>query len=80
MFLDFEKALDSIEWNFIHKCLETFNFGPGLRQWIILSCVLNDGHALKHFLLERGVRQGCPLSGVLFVSIFSAPTIAFLAF
>ena len=73
VFLDFEKAFDSIEWNFIHKCLETFNFGSDLRQWIkvfytnISSCVLNNGHASKHFLLERGVRQGCPLSGVLFV-------------
>ena len=25
VFLDFEKAFDSIECNFIHKCLETFN-------------------------------------------------------
>ena len=34
VFLDFEKAFDSIEWNCIHKCLETFNFGLDLRQWI----------------------------------------------
>ena len=34
VFLDFEKASDSIEWNFIHKCLETLNFGLDLRQWI----------------------------------------------
>ena len=34
VFLDFEKAFDSIEWNFIHICLETFNFGLDLRQWI----------------------------------------------
>ena len=73
VFLDFEKAFDSIEWNFIHKCLETFNFGPDLREWIkvfykdISSCVLNNGHASKHFNLERGVRQGFPLSGTLFV-------------
>ena len=48
-------------------------FGLDLRQWIkvfctdISSCVLNNGHASKHFHLERGVRQGCPLSGTLFV-------------
>ena len=34
VFLDFERAFDSIEWNFIHKCLETFNFGLDLRQWL----------------------------------------------
>ena len=33
----------------------------------ISSCVLNNGHALKHFHLERGLRQGCPLSVILFV-------------
>ena len=73
VFLDFEKAFDSIECCYLQKCLEVFNFGPQLRQWIrvlynnISSCVLNNGFATKHFNLSRGVRQGCPLSGVLFV-------------
>ena len=73
VFLDFEKAFDSVEWNYIQKCLEATNFGPLLRQWVyvfyhnISSCVLNNGHASEPFLLERGVRQGCPLSGMLFV-------------
>ena len=73
VFLDFEKAFDSIEWCYLQKCLEIFNFGPQLRQWItvlynnISSCVWNNGFATKHFNLSRGVRQGCPLSGILFV-------------
>ena len=52
-----------------------FNFDPQLRQWIrvfysnISSCVLtcNNGFASEHFSLSRGVRQGCPLSGLLFI-------------
>ena len=31
------------------------------------SCVLHNGHASDFFLLELGVRQGCPLSGLLLV-------------
>ena len=36
MFLsvDFEKAFDSVSWTFLHKCLEFFNFGPNVIQWI----------------------------------------------
>ena len=34
VFLDFEKAFDSIEWCYLQKCLEAFIFGPQLRQWI----------------------------------------------
>lgn len=73
VFLDFEKAFDSIKWNYLKKCLEVFGFGPQLRQWVqvfysdISSCVLSNGCASEHFLLKRGVRQGCPLSGLLFI-------------
>ena len=33
-FLDFEKAFDSIEWNFISRCLEFFVFGADFRKWV----------------------------------------------
>ena len=73
LFLDFKKAFDSLEWNFILKALETFGFGAPLIHWVktfyntIQSCVVNNGYASPFFALERGVRQGCPLSGILFV-------------
>ena len=31
------------------------------------SCVINNGHSSSFFRLQRGVREGCPLSGLLFI-------------
>ena len=36
-FLDFEKAFDSIEWEFLYKFLEVFNFGPDFKKWVIIN-------------------------------------------
>ena len=30
LFIDFEKAFNSISWNFMLKCLYAFGFGPTL--------------------------------------------------
>ena len=73
LFLDFKKAFDSIEWPYLKAAINILNFGPDILNWIsifyndVSSCVLNNGHASTFFPLQRGVRQGCPLSGVLFV-------------
>ena len=74
LFIVFRKAFDTIEWNFIHKCIELYNFGPNIRKWISIlynnveSGVLNAGFMTNYFQVSRGVRQGCPLSPLLFVS------------
>ena len=73
IFLDFRKAFDTIEWNYLRAASQTFNFGPDILNWFQViynqasSCVLHNGHASDFYVLERGVRQGCPLSGLLFV-------------
>ena len=73
IFIDFKKAFDTVDWRFLHKTLEMFNFGPQILQWVktfysdATSCVINNGYASEFFKLQRGVRQGCPLSGPLFV-------------
>ena len=73
LFLDFEKAFDTIEWSFIRKTFQHFGFGSSMLKWLNLfycrpeSCVLNNGWASDFFEIQRGVRQGCPLSPYLFV-------------
>ena len=73
LFIDFEKAFDTIEWSFIQKVLKRFNFGQVIRRWIsvlysdVESAVLNGGYSTNYFKIARGVRQGCPLSPLLFV-------------
>ena len=58
-----------VEWDYLRAALQRFNFGPDILNWFDViynnasSCVLHDGHASDFFLLERGVGQGCPLSG-----------------
>lgn len=73
--LDFQKAFDSVRWSFLYKTLLRFNFGDKLIRWIkllysnISSCVTNNGNASAFFSVERGVRQGCPVSPLLFILV-----------
>ena len=75
LLIDFEKAFDSVKWKFIQKTLIAFNFGKSFRKWVevlyqnVQSAVLNNGYITQFFNLERGVRQGCPLSVYLFLLV-----------
>ena len=73
--LDFQKAFDSITKESILGALQKFNFGPfftSLIQTIMTnteSSVQNGGWISRFFLTERGIRQGCCVSPLLFVLV-----------
>ena len=70
LFLDFEKAFDSAEWNFLFK---KFDFGPNFLNWIKLSYnkpifrLKINGGISRTCEMHRGIRQGCPKSAILYL-------------
>ena len=75
IFLDQEKAFDRVDHNFLYKTMRAFGIGEGFISWISkiysnASAVLNiNGFLSKRIPLNRGVRQGCPLSTLLYVLV-----------
>ncbi|XP_050222658.1 uncharacterized protein LOC126672746 [Mercurialis annua] len=57
--LDFQKAFDSVSWQFITEIMQKMNFNDTWFSGLIAS--------RKMFFMEKGVRQGDPLSPMLFV-------------
>ncbi|EOY00968.1 Uncharacterized protein TCM_010873 [Theobroma cacao] len=65
-------AFDSISWNFLDHVMGFIGFGVKWRCWI-KDCIftakisiLVNGSPSRQFNMERGLRQGCPFSPLLF--------------
>ena len=71
--IDFQKAFDSISWDFVYHTLLHLGFGPGFLKWIrlfntdIRAMVLQSGYLSDNIKIERGCRQGDPISPYLFI-------------
>ncbi|XP_038974764.1 uncharacterized protein LOC120106009 [Phoenix dactylifera] len=70
--LDMERAYDRVRWDFLQQSLQGFGFPEIWISWV-MSCVrcpsfaiLVNGTPSRFFESSRGLRQGCPLSPLLF--------------
>jgi hypothetical protein len=73
--IDLSKAYDRVNWLYIRMMLIHLGFGVAFTNWV-MGClttvsfsILINGSASSFFKVDRGVRQGCPLSPLLFLLV-----------
>lgn len=76
--LDFEKAFDRVNHGYLFGILEKFGFGEHFIEWIKIlyrggiTRIKCNGFLTECFKIKRSIRQGCPLSTLLY-SLISEP-------
>ena len=77
LFLDYEKAFDSVHQETLEKILRHYGVPGELINMIKFmymynnnQCAVEDGgRLLDWFIVKFGVKQGCNMSGFLFITV-----------
>ncbi|GJW05823.1 RNA-directed DNA polymerase, eukaryota [Tanacetum coccineum] len=81
--VDFEKAYDSVRWDFLDDVLKKFGFGNKWCNWIQCclkssrGSILVNGSPTDEFQFFKGLKQGDPLSPFLFILIMESLHLSF---
>ena len=74
VFLDFEKAYDRLDRDWLLQCMEAMHFPESSTRWVRLllqgtrgQILFNGGHRSRVFDIPSGCAQGSPLSPLLYV-------------
>ena len=76
--IDFDKAYDRVEWDFILQSLQDMGFGKTFTKYVhclfgnAKTFVALNGQLSPSISLMRSIRQGCPLAPLLFVMVADA--------
>ncbi|GJZ94419.1 RNA-directed DNA polymerase, eukaryota [Tanacetum coccineum] len=66
--VDFEKAFDSVKWDYLDETLKAFGFGLKWRNWIssclnnAMGSVLVNGSPTLEFQFHKGLKQGLKIN------------------
>ncbi|GKB54511.1 RNA-directed DNA polymerase, eukaryota [Tanacetum coccineum] len=81
--VDFEKAYDSVRWDFLDDVLKKFGFGDKWCNWIqsclrsLRGSIIINGSPTEEFQFFKGLKQGDLLSPFLFILIMESLHLSF---